>query len=78
MKEARVYAGNPVTVQIRETSVPTPGPDQVLIKVHVSGTNPKDWKVYLLPSAMSCCAPLVLLARSDIKLLVFTLGCVDG
>ena len=45
MKEARVYAGQPVTVQIHSTAVPKLDPDQVLIKVHVSGTNPKDWKV---------------------------------
>ncbi|KAL3427735.1 alcohol dehydrogenase [Phlyctema vagabunda] len=42
MKEAIVTAG-PV-VQIREGPIPTPNDDQVLIKVIVSGTNPKDWK----------------------------------
>ena len=50
MKEARVYAGQPVTVQIHSTPVPKPEADQVLIRVHVSGTNPKDWKVSLRSS----------------------------
>ncbi|KAJ5618823.1 hypothetical protein N7510_002807 [Penicillium lagena] len=43
MKEAVV--DKTVTVTIRDTPIPTPGPAQVLIHVVVSGTNPKDWKV---------------------------------
>ncbi|RHZ52740.1 hypothetical protein CDV55_100235 [Aspergillus turcosus] len=43
MKEALVSKGP--SVQIVDSPVPTPGPDQVLIKVVVSGTNPKDWKL---------------------------------
>ncbi|CAK7202874.1 hypothetical protein SEUCBS139899_005601 [Sporothrix eucalyptigena] len=43
MKEAQVSKG-PV-VQIVDIPVPTPAAGQVLIKVVVSGSNPKDWKL---------------------------------
>ncbi|KAL4926419.1 zinc-binding alcohol dehydrogenase family protein [Aspergillus undulatus] len=43
MKEAIVHKG--LSVKIVDTAVPTPRPDEVLIKVVVSGTNPKDWKL---------------------------------
>ncbi|KAF4242551.1 hypothetical protein CNMCM8980_000509 [Aspergillus fumigatiaffinis] len=43
MKEALVSKGP--SVEIIDNPIPTPGPDQVLIRVIVSGTNPKDWKV---------------------------------
>ena len=34
---------------IRDVEIPIPKDDEVLIKVNVAGTNPKDWKVrYLL------------------------------
>jgi len=33
------------TTEIKEVPVPTPKDDEVLIKVVVAGTNPKDWKV---------------------------------
>ncbi len=42
MKEAIVLAGP--RVNIVDSPIPTPGPDQVLTKVVVSGSNPKDWK----------------------------------
>ena len=46
MKEARVWdrPNNQVEVDTHDIPVPTPGPNQVLIKVAVSGSNPKDWK----------------------------------
>ncbi|UPK93294.1 hypothetical protein LCI18_004229 [Fusarium solani-melongenae] len=31
-------------IKIRETPIPEPSDDQVIVKVVVSGTNPKDWK----------------------------------
>ncbi|KAL4914486.1 chaperonin 10-like protein [Aspergillus aurantiobrunneus] len=43
MKEALVHKGP--SVQIVDSPIPTPRPDEVLIKVVVSGTNPKDWKL---------------------------------
>ncbi|KAL4783367.1 chaperonin 10-like protein [Aspergillus varians] len=43
MKEALVHKGP--SVQIIDSPTPTPRPDEVLIKVVVSGTNPKDWKL---------------------------------
>lgn len=46
MKEALVRKG--LSVEIVDTPVPTPRADEVLIKVVVSGTNPKDWYVLCL------------------------------
>ncbi|KAK9374271.1 chaperonin 10-like protein [Lipomyces chichibuensis] len=46
MKEAIVY-GDPLTVEIVDSPIPTPGDNEVLIKVEVSGSNPKDWKAPL-------------------------------
>ncbi|KAL5361696.1 chaperonin 10-like protein [Aspergillus floccosus] len=43
MKEAIIAPGPVVT--ITDTPIPVPEPDQLLIQVVVSGTNPKDWKV---------------------------------
>ena len=42
MKEAIVSAGP--KVEIVDSPVPVPEPDQVVTKVVVSGSNPKDWK----------------------------------
>ncbi|KAF2737653.1 GroES-like protein [Polyplosphaeria fusca] len=42
-KEAIVSKG-PV-VKIVNSAIPEPGPDQLVIKVVVSGSNPKDWKI---------------------------------
>lgn len=42
MKEAIVSAGP--KVEIVDSPIPIPEPDQVVTKVVVSGTNPKDWK----------------------------------
>ncbi|WZH42078.1 chaperonin 10-like protein [Fusarium acuminatum] len=42
MKEALVSTG-PI-VKIVDSPIPSPGPGQVLIKVVVCGSNPKDWK----------------------------------
>lgn len=42
MKEAFLTAGP--KVQIKDSPIPEPKADQVLIKVIVSGSNPKDWK----------------------------------
>lgn len=36
-------------MSIRDTPIPEPNDDQVLIKVVVSGTNPKDWKLPEIP-----------------------------
>lgn len=45
MKEALIDADT--KVQIIDSPIPKPGPGTVLIKVAVSGSNPKDWKVPL-------------------------------
>ncbi|TKX19191.1 trans-enoyl reductase-like protein 2 [Elsinoe australis] len=43
MKEAIIKAGP--KVEIHDIPIPKPGPDRIVIKVIVSGSNPKDWKV---------------------------------
>lgn len=42
MKEAIVSPEVKVTIQ--DSPIPTPGPEEVLVKVIIAGTNPKDWK----------------------------------
>lgn len=41
MKEAIVQTD--LSVKIQDVEKPTPGPDQVVIKLEYSGSNPKDW-----------------------------------
>ena len=53
MKEATIAKGPVVT--IIDSPIPKPGPGQVVTKVVVSGSNPKDWKV---PEWMPDAAPL--------------------
>lgn len=43
MKEA--FVDKDIAVTVRDTDVPVPEAGQVLIRVVVSGTNPKDWKI---------------------------------
>ena len=37
--------GGPEVLQLVDREVPTPGPGQVRVRLHVSGVNPTDWKV---------------------------------
>lgn len=53
MKEAVIGKGPKVS--IIDSPIPKPGPHQVLIKVVLSGSNPKDWKV---PEWMQDAAPM--------------------
>lgn len=46
MKEVIVHPGT--RTELKESPIPTPDASQVVIKVVLSGTNPKDWKVSLL------------------------------
>lgn len=50
MKEAIVSkaSSNSLSVSIHDIAIPQPGPNQVQIKVVVSGSNPKDWKLPML------------------------------
>ncbi|KIW68347.1 hypothetical protein PV04_04300 [Phialophora macrospora] len=50
MKSAQVYTHGSSLIGVRLQDLPIPQPleDQVLIKVVVSGTNPKDWKYIVL------------------------------
>lgn len=43
MKEA--FVDKNLTLSIRDTNIPVPEAGQVLIRVIVSGINPKDWKI---------------------------------
>ncbi|EOA86680.1 uncharacterized protein SETTUDRAFT_19195 [Exserohilum turcica Et28A] len=43
MKEAQVSKGT--VVHIKDVEIPQPGPKQLVIRVVVSGSNPKDWKL---------------------------------
>ncbi|KAJ4111428.1 hypothetical protein NW768_011780 [Fusarium equiseti] len=43
MKEA--FVNKDTSVEIVDSPIPKPGPGQLLIKVVVAGTNPKDWKL---------------------------------
>ncbi|KAM0233816.1 hypothetical protein ACHAP5_010248 [Fusarium lateritium] len=43
MKEAIVKKD--ISVEIVDSSIPKPGPGEVLIKAIIAGTNPKDWKI---------------------------------
>ena len=45
MKQVINLPGSEVKVKITSASIPEPSAKQVLIKVIVSGSNPKDWKV---------------------------------
>ncbi|KAI9730584.1 MAG: hypothetical protein M1834_005827 [Cirrosporium novae-zelandiae] len=46
MKEAIVQTD--LYVKVHDAPIPTPGPSQLVIKVIVSGQNPKDWKIPIL------------------------------
>lgn len=43
MKEAVQHS--PLQIAVRDVGIPKPAPGQILIRVVVSGTNPKDWKL---------------------------------
>ncbi|KAI8932317.1 hypothetical protein NX059_010512 [Plenodomus lindquistii] len=43
MKEVQIAKGTQAT--IKDVPIPEPNPDQLVIKVIVSGSNPKDWKL---------------------------------
>lgn len=43
MKEAVIFKGP--RAEVHDAPIPEPGPDEVLTKVIVSGSNPKDWKM---------------------------------
>ena len=47
MKEVLVHEGPRATIV--ESPIPTPSADEIVIKVDVSGTNPKDWKTWWSP-----------------------------
>jgi NADPH:quinone reductase-like Zn-dependent oxidoreductase len=40
----RAYGGNEV-LEVQDVPRPSPGPDEVLVRVHAAGVNPVDWKV---------------------------------
>lgn len=52
MKEAIVHPLPSITTEIRDAPIPTPGPDEVIIKVEVAGSNVKGF--CLIPSVEKC------------------------
>ncbi|KAL3472711.1 GroES-like protein [Aspergillus californicus] len=65
MKEVINYAGP--TATIAESPIPEPTPDQVLIKVVVSGSNPKDWKVPELAASGSSNLAMLIEAKKGLN-----------
>lgn len=46
MKAVRIHQyGGPEVLSLEEVQRPTPGPDELLIKVHAASVNPADWKI---------------------------------
>lgn len=46
VKAARIHEyGSPEVFRIEDVPEPTPGPDDVLVRVHASSVNPVDWKI---------------------------------
>ena len=67
MKEAQVSKGT--VVHIKDVEIPQPGPKQLVIRVVVSGSNPKDWYVFL---------SFLLHFVSDFIFSLFCFGCLCG
>src|SRR5690606_12493710 len=46
MKAVRMHgAGGPEVLRYEDIPIPTPGPGEVLVRIHAAGVNPIDWKV---------------------------------
>src|SRR5690349_25067895 len=46
MKAARIHAyGHSDQIFVEDISQPTPGPNEVLVKIRDAGVNPVDWKI---------------------------------
>lgn len=65
MKEVINLAGP--TAKIIDSPIPEPNDDQVLIKVVVSGSNPKDWKVPDLAASGTMDFGMVLKAKAGLN-----------
>ena len=45
MKAERIHAfGGPQVMQLEDIPMPSPGRDELLVRVHAAGVNPSDWK----------------------------------
>ena len=38
-----IVQGNPLSCQVKSLPIPSPGPREVLIRVHFCASNPRDW-----------------------------------
>ncbi|KAE8311051.1 hypothetical protein BDV41DRAFT_578901 [Aspergillus transmontanensis] len=65
MKEVVSLAGP--TVKLVDSPIPEPNDDQVLIKVVVSGSNPKDWKVPHLAASRDTSFRMMLEAKKGLN-----------
>ncbi|HTR56528.1 MAG TPA: NADP-dependent oxidoreductase [Kofleriaceae bacterium] len=46
MKAARIHAyGHSDQIQLEDITIPSPGPDEVLVRISAAGVNPIDWKL---------------------------------
>ncbi len=46
MRAVRIHAyGHSDQVRVEDIPVPSPGPDDVLVRIHAAGINPVDWKI---------------------------------
>jgi NADPH:quinone reductase-like Zn-dependent oxidoreductase len=66
MKEVLVYVSpdKALKTEIHNAPIPTPGPDQVVIRNVVVGTNPKDWKYPVIRAIVSQSSSLRILKRT--------------
>ncbi|KAH8680090.1 putative quinone oxidoreductase [Tricladium varicosporioides] len=71
MREVIVHPTPDVSATVHDVPIPTPGPDEIIIKVHVAGSNVKDW-LHLTTLNISCNS------GDDIAGTVYTLGTNAG
>jgi hypothetical protein len=66
MKEVLVYVSpdKALKTEVHNVPIPTPGPDQVVIRNVVVGTNPKDWKYPVIRAIVSQDASLLQVLNS--------------
>ncbi len=77
MKAVRMHAyGGPEVLRYEDAPKPSPGPGEVLVRVHATGINPVDWKIREGHMAKAYPRPLPLILGWDLSGVVEELG--DG